>query len=71
MVAQETAVQTKSSGWKKFFREVKAELKKVSWPSKKELISNTGIVFVAVVLVSGLIWAIDATFTQVLRFIIK
>ena len=71
MVAQETAVQTNSSRWKKFFRVVKAELKKVSWPSKQELISNTGVVFISVVLVSGLIWAIDAAFTQVLRFIIK
>jgi preprotein translocase subunit SecE len=71
MVAQETAVQTKASGWKKFFREVKAELKKVSWPSKQELISNTGVVFVAVIMVSGLIWAIDTLFTQVLHFIIK
>ena len=71
MVAQETAVQTNSSRWKKFFREVKAELKKVSWPNKQELISNTGVVFISVVLVSGLIWAIDAAFTQVLRFIIK
>jgi preprotein translocase subunit SecE len=70
MVAQETAVQN-TSRMKKFFREVKAELKKVSWPSKQELISNTGVVFVAVLVVAGLIWAIDAVFTQLLHFIIK
>ena len=71
MVAQETIVKTNPSQFKKFLREVKAELKKVSWPSKQELISNTGIVFITVVLISFLIWVTDALFTQVLRFIIK
>jgi preprotein translocase subunit SecE len=71
MVSQETVVKTNSSRFRKFLREVKAELKKVSWPSKQELVSHTGVVFIAVVLVAFLIWAIDATFTQMLRLIIK
>jgi len=71
MVAQETVGKTNSSRFKKFLREVKAELKKVSWPTKQELISNTGVVFITVMVVCTLIWVIDATFAQVLRFIIK
>lgn len=71
MVAQETVVKPKSSGAKKFLREVKAELKKVTWPTKKELISNTGVVTITVVLVCALIWVMDAALAQVLRFIIK
>jgi len=71
MVAQEIVVKTGSSRFKKFLREVKAELKKVSWPTKPELISNTGIVFLAVAIVSTLIWAIDGVFSAVLKFIIK
>jgi preprotein translocase subunit SecE len=71
MVAQEAVVKASSSRSKKFLREVKAELKKVSWPTKQELISNTGVVFIAVLFVAGLIWVIDTTFTQLLRFIIK
>lgn len=71
MAAQETAIQSGSFRWKKFFREVKAELKKVSWPNRQELISYTGIVFVAVIVVAALIWGIDAVFNQVLRAIIK
>jgi preprotein translocase subunit SecE len=69
MVAQETVVKASSS--KKFLREVKAELKKVSWPSKQELISNSGVVFISVMVVVTLIWVMDAMFTQVLHFIIK
>jgi preprotein translocase subunit SecE len=71
MVAQDSVVKTNSSGSKKFLREVKAELKKVSWPTKQELISNTGVVTIAVMLVCALIWAMDAVLAQVLRFIIK
>ncbi|CVK21174.1 MULTISPECIES: preprotein translocase subunit SecE [Sporomusa] len=71
MAAQETAVQTNASRWKKFFREVKAELKKVTWPGRTELISFTGIVFVTVAFVAVLIWVVDAGFTQVLKAIIK
>jgi preprotein translocase subunit SecE len=71
MVAQEIVVKTSSSRFKKFLREVKAELKKVSWPTRPELISNTGIVFVAVAVVCTLIWALDSVFNEVLKFIIK
>lgn len=71
MAAQETTVQTNTSRWKKFLREVKAELKKVTWPGKQELISFTGIVFVTVAVVAALIWVIDASFTQLLKAIIK
>ena len=71
MVAQETVVKTSSSRSKKFLREVKAELKKVSWPTKQELISNTGVVTITVVLICALIWIMDAALAQVLRLIIK
>jgi len=71
MAAQETTVQTNTSRWKKFLREVRAELKKVTWPGKQELISFTGVVFVTVTVVAALIWVIDASFTQVLKAIIK
>ena len=43
----------------KWFREMKSELKKVIWPTKKQLINNTGISLV-VMLVSALgIWVFD------------
>ncbi|MDD4601910.1 Protein translocase subunit SecE [bioreactor metagenome] len=71
MAAQETAVQNNASRFKRFLREVKAELKKVSWPNKKELGSYTGIVFVSVVVVSIMIWIIDTFFTEALKLFIK
>ncbi len=71
MAAQDTSVQTTTMRWKKFFREVKAELKKVSWPNKKELASYTGVVFISVVVVAILIWITDTLLNKMLTMFIK
>lgn len=39
-----------------------AELKKVVWPSKKELTQQTGIVIVVVAVVAAYIWVLDTIF---------
>ena len=71
MAAQETAVQANTSRVKRYVREVRAELKKVAWPTRRELVAFTGIVFVSVVVVSALIWIIDTSFAGLLMAIIK
>jgi len=71
MAAQEMTVQRNTARWKKFFREVRAELRKVSWPNRKELLSYTGIVFISVVFVSVMIWIIDSVFAEILRMFLK
>lgn len=64
-------MQSSPSRFKKFLREVRAELKKVSWPNKKELISYTGIVFVSVVVVALMVWVVDTVFNEALKAIIQ
>ncbi len=72
MAVQETAIQQSFMGrTKRFVRDVKAEMKKVNWPTRKEIIAHTGVVFVTVVLIAALIWAIDAVFAKALQFLIK
>lgn len=71
MAVQEVTTGGGVTQWKKFFREVKIELKKVTWPNRQQLIAYTGVVFVAVVIVSSLIWAIDASFTYIFRWLMK
>lgn len=44
----------------KWFREMKSELKKVVWPSGKQLVNNTLVVLAAVLLVGIIVWALDA-----------
>ncbi len=43
----------------RFFRELKAELKKVAWPSRADTLRNTGIVIVCVIIVGVIVWIFD------------
>ena len=44
---------------KKWLHELKVELKKVQWPSKKQTINNTGIVIACCAVVGAFIWIFD------------
>jgi preprotein translocase subunit SecE len=67
------AVEKKKSGNKivKFFKEVKSEMKKVVWPSRKQVTNNTLIVLAVVVLVGLVIWVLDLLFQYGLFQFIK
>ncbi len=47
-----------------FIREVIAELRKVIWPTRKELITYTGVVIVFVLIMAGIVALFDFVFTQ-------
>ncbi|TCO75029.1 preprotein translocase subunit SecE [Marinisporobacter balticus] len=61
--------QSKNMG--KFFKNVRAELKKVIWPNKKELTSYTTVVLTTCIVVAGGIWLADTIFGKALQLIIK
>ena len=65
--------KAKKSGNKftKFFKEVKSELKKVVWPSKKQITKNTLVVIIAVILVGAVIFGLDYLFSFGLQHFIK
>lgn len=46
----------------KFFSEVRTELKKVHWPTKKEILSHTTTVILTVVVMAVIIYGIDSVF---------
>ena len=54
-----------------FLREVKVELKKVTWPTKKQLIAYTVVVFITVFMIATLIWVIDSFFSVAFRWLLK
>lgn len=66
MAAPKTTGQQQKGG-AKFFREVKTEMKKVVWPTKKEMLSYTLAVFVTVVFVTILIGVSDGIFTELFK----
>ena len=54
----------------KWFREMKSELKKVQWPTRKQTINNTLIVIACVVIVGVFIWLFDFVAGQAIELII-
>jgi preprotein translocase subunit SecE len=50
-----------------FFREVKVEMTKVTWPPRKELITATGAVIIAVVVTGVYIGVFDFVWNLIIR----
>ncbi len=54
-----------------YFKEVKAEMKKVVWPSFAKVRKNTAIVIIYVIIIGLVIWALDMLFTWGMSFLIN
>lgn len=54
-----------------FFGEAKAELKKVSWPTRKEIVDSTVVVIVSVVIMAVFIGAVDLILSKLVGFFIR
>jgi preprotein translocase subunit SecE len=52
-----------------YLENVVAEMQKVNWPSRDELVSSTLITIVATLIVSGFIYLTDQTISRALNFI--
>ncbi len=50
--------------WTRFLREVVAEMRKVIWPTRKELVTYTIVVLIFVVFMVALVFAMDALFAK-------
>ncbi|WP_287154667.1 preprotein translocase subunit SecE [Candidatus Solincola tengchongensis] len=53
-----------------FLTEVRAEMKKVTWPTRDEVVSYTLVVLVTVVLMGGLVYFADILFTKLVEIFI-
>jgi len=54
-----------------FFKEVKIEMKKVTWPNKDELTNYTVVVLFVVVILSAFIGVVDKAFGFLLEIFLK
>ena len=76
-MANEKAAAVKSPAPKKqkksvvkYFKDARSEFKKVVWPSRKQVINNTIVVLVSMV-VSGLaIWGVDTIFMFLIKLML-
>lgn len=59
---------TRKKEKKHFLKDVKAELKKVIWPTPKQLLNNTLAVIVSVIIIGAIVFLLDLCFEKINTF---
>ena len=54
-----------------FTRQVRAELRKVAWPTRAEVVNYSIVVFVALVFLTGIIFGLDYLFGKAVIYLFK
>ena len=54
-----------------WFREMKSELKKVTWPNRKTVVKNTGTVLLCSLVIGACIWIFDFVAVTAVQMIIS
>ncbi len=55
----------------KFLREVRLEMKKVTWPTRKEITGSTGVVIVTVMIIAVYLGIIDNILQQAMMWLVN
>lgn len=54
-----------------FLQQVKAELQKVTWPTRKETYGSTMVVIVLVLMVAVFLWVIDSALSTMIQTLLN
>ena len=54
-----------------FFKEVKNELKKVTWPGRREVINSTIVVLIATAVITVFLYLVDVGLSKLVGMVIK
>jgi preprotein translocase subunit SecE len=65
------SIPEKYEGAKQFLREVKTELKKVTWPSRKDTLAGTAVVLVAVFIIGFFLGIVDSGLSALIKELLK
>ena len=68
--SKKEADKEKKSGAKKYFKDLRAELKKVVWPTRQQVVNNTGVVLVVMAFVGLFLFAVDTGLSYGIRALI-
>ena len=60
----------KNKNKKHFFKDMKTELKKVTWPTAKQLATKTAVVIAIVLIISAIVFVLDFAFDKGYEFIV-
>jgi preprotein translocase subunit SecE len=70
---KETTAVSKPKQWvnstKEFFRDTSSEMKKVTWPTKNEVVGTTTVVIVATIVFALFLWGCDVVFYKAIDFL--
>ena len=69
-LAQAAPAKKKRTSPAQFFREVRAEGRKITWPSRKETWITSVMVFIMVLIASAFFWIVDTGLGFASRFIL-
>jgi len=65
------SIREKYEGTIQFLREVKTELKKVTWPTRKDTLAGTVVVLVAVFIIALFLGIVDSGLSALVRELLK
>ena len=65
------AEKAKKGGLKKYLKDLKSEIKNVVWPSRKQVVNNTGVVMTVMVITGMLLFAIDTGLAAAIKALLS
>jgi len=57
--------------WARSFKDMRGEMKKVVWPTKKQVINNTAVVLACCVIVGVFIWILDGALSGLVNLLLS
>lgn len=63
--------KAKKGGVKKYFKDLKSELKKVVWPTRKQVLNNTGVVMTVMTVMALFLFAVDSGLGALFKALLK
>ena len=70
MAKAQVAKRKRGNPLTRYLRETSAELRKVTWPTRRDALNLTGLVLVVVLISSAVLGVLDWVFARVVRFLI-
>jgi preprotein translocase SecE subunit len=71
--AKDNAVVSRPKQWwlstREFFHDTSSEMKKVTWPTKNEVVGTTAVVIVATIVFALFLWGCDVVFYKAIDFL--
>jgi len=67
---EKSVVRRQPNAIQRYFNETVGELRKVSWPTRREAISLTGVVLVVMVIMSLYLGLLDFLFSEIFKLLL-